>query len=328
MAFTPTEEAQVRLLLDQQAAILSLAGNEATITSKLGATKVTLSDLAVASSANASDLMLTRQGVTDKSITPLVLANYINGAIGSAYLPKAGGTATGAIDLSAGGTSTTAALYDSSTKIATTAFTQRALGNHSKLTLDTTSRTLTTADLGSFIHASVAGITLTLPAKAGIPEGSTITIKNTSAVGAVTIDPSGADTFYVTGATVGTLVLEIGESAIFTVAGLSWLVTGDTVTRRLPTFARQNGTSGWQRFPSGLMLQWRSISVPGSGSAIATWPTPFTSACHSVIASVQQGAPSATPVGAGVGAVPTTTQGIIYNLSATTYIFNVFAIGV
>lgn len=73
MALTPTEEALVRQLLDQQAAILSLAGNEATITSKLGATKVTLSDLLAASAVGDTDLFLTRQGTTDKSVTGAVL---------------------------------------------------------------------------------------------------------------------------------------------------------------------------------------------------------------------------------------------------------------
>lgn len=77
MALTPTEEALVRQLLDQQAAILSLAGNEATITSKLGATKVTLSDLLAASSVGDTDLFLTRQGTTDKSVTASVLKSLL-----------------------------------------------------------------------------------------------------------------------------------------------------------------------------------------------------------------------------------------------------------
>ena len=78
MALTPTEEALVRQLLDQQAAILSLAGNEATITSKLGATKVTLSDLLAASAVGNTDLFLTRQGTTDKSVTALLLKNSLS----------------------------------------------------------------------------------------------------------------------------------------------------------------------------------------------------------------------------------------------------------
>lgn len=73
MALTATEEALVRQLLDQQAAILSLAGNEATITSKLGATKVTLSDLVAASAVNDADLLLIRQGTNDKSVTGAII---------------------------------------------------------------------------------------------------------------------------------------------------------------------------------------------------------------------------------------------------------------
>lgn len=99
MALTSTEEAQVRLLLGEQAAILSLAGNEATITSKLGATKVTLSDLASASLVNSADLFLLRQGSTDRSVTAQLLqskltsfkADYLN-AVVRPYVAKMGDT--------------------------------------------------------------------------------------------------------------------------------------------------------------------------------------------------------------------------------------------
>jgi len=80
MAFTAAEEALVRLLLAQQAEILSLAGNEATIISKLGATKKTLSDLNPASAVNDTDLLFVRQGISDKTVTPLLLrTNFLNG---------------------------------------------------------------------------------------------------------------------------------------------------------------------------------------------------------------------------------------------------------
>lgn len=82
MALTASEEALVRELLAQQAAILSLADNEATITSKLGAEKATLSDLAAASVVNDSDLLLIRQGATDKSVTALVAGAPFRGDAG------------------------------------------------------------------------------------------------------------------------------------------------------------------------------------------------------------------------------------------------------
>lgn len=76
MSLTTTEEALVRELLAQQAAILSLAENEATIQSKLGATKVTLSDLTAASALGDTDLLLVRQGTTDKSVSGSLLKTY------------------------------------------------------------------------------------------------------------------------------------------------------------------------------------------------------------------------------------------------------------
>lgn len=78
MALNATEEAQLRLLIAQQAALLSLASNESTITSKLGATKVTLADLPPAASISDADLLLVRQGSADKSVSKGILALSIS----------------------------------------------------------------------------------------------------------------------------------------------------------------------------------------------------------------------------------------------------------
>ena len=79
MAFTPSEEALLRQLLDQQSELLNLADSESEIISKLGATKVTLSDLDAASSTDDSDLLLARQGTEDKSLTLDLLRSYAQG---------------------------------------------------------------------------------------------------------------------------------------------------------------------------------------------------------------------------------------------------------
>ncbi len=79
MALTPTEEAEVRDLLAQNAALLSLAASEPTIISKLGATKVNLSGLPAAASLSPTDILLVRQGVDDKSVALSVLNTTIAG---------------------------------------------------------------------------------------------------------------------------------------------------------------------------------------------------------------------------------------------------------
>lgn len=69
MALSAVEEAQTRLLLDKIAALQSLAESEPTIISKLGAQKVNLSQLPVATAAASDDLLIVRQGTQDKAIT-------------------------------------------------------------------------------------------------------------------------------------------------------------------------------------------------------------------------------------------------------------------
>lgn len=91
MALTAAEEAQTRELIAQQAAILSLADSEAAIISNLGATDVSLSDLTAATAIDDADLLLIRQGVTDKSV-----AGSIVKAVGSQ--PDASETVKGIVE--------------------------------------------------------------------------------------------------------------------------------------------------------------------------------------------------------------------------------------
>lgn len=76
MALTTTEEALVRQLIAQNAELLNLATNEATIISKLSATKKNLGQLTAASSVANTDLAFVRQGTSDKSVTLDILKDY------------------------------------------------------------------------------------------------------------------------------------------------------------------------------------------------------------------------------------------------------------
>lgn len=84
MALSATEEALIRELLDQQAAILSLASAESTIISKLGATKVTVPDLGAASNITDADLFLLSQSGSDKNVTGAILKAYTTPVISNA----------------------------------------------------------------------------------------------------------------------------------------------------------------------------------------------------------------------------------------------------
>lgn len=81
MALTPTEEAQTRQLLDQLSSLLSLASSEPTIISKLAATKVSLSDLSSVVTVNDTDLLLSRQGTDDKSVTVQKIKDHVKDSV-------------------------------------------------------------------------------------------------------------------------------------------------------------------------------------------------------------------------------------------------------
>ena len=90
MALSPTEESQTRALIAQNAALLSLASNEAAIISELGAGDVTLADLPVAASLSDTDLFLVRQGTTERSVAKSLIATTV---------PDASTTVKGIVEL-------------------------------------------------------------------------------------------------------------------------------------------------------------------------------------------------------------------------------------
>lgn len=83
MALSPVEEAQTRQLIAQEAPLLTLAASEATIISKLGATKVNLSQLPAATTVADADLLLIRQGTTDKGVAASAFKTYAAAAAAS-----------------------------------------------------------------------------------------------------------------------------------------------------------------------------------------------------------------------------------------------------
>lgn len=94
MSLTTAEEALVRELIAVNPELLTLAGSEATIISKLGATKKNLGQLTAAGTLSDTDLIFTRQGTLDRSATLSVLRAYaLNG------IPAASETVSGVVEL-------------------------------------------------------------------------------------------------------------------------------------------------------------------------------------------------------------------------------------
>lgn len=303
MALTTTEEALVRQLLGQQAAILSLAGNESTITSKLGATKVTLADLVAASSVADTDLLLTRQGTTDKSVRADILADYMEAELGALFAPIATPTFTG--DPKA----PTPPQFDNGTSLATTAFVQRALGNYAGQVSVSTSRSLLASESGLIVNA-YGTITVTLPVSSGVPlAGASYQINNAGS-GIVTVTAGAGDNLYGIGnATPRTFVLGSGDSiTVAYVGGTSWYAWGGLQLGASAAFGSSRAADGYQKLPSGLIIQWGSATPSAS---TLNFPVAFPTACQSIQATCY--------VDANGGGGSTEYQPLAYIVSASQF---------
>ena len=222
MSLTPVEEAQTRELLAQQAAILSLASSEPTIISKLAATKVNLSQLPAASSVSDADLLLIRQGSTDKSVAGSVVKSYATTTVNNASE-----TVKGIVELA------TAAEVQAGT--------------------DTTRA----------VHpAGLASLTAT-ETRSGLIELATVAEAQAMSDAVRALSPA----------------------------------------RLASAFGGANqslGTSGYQKLPSGLIIQWGTAAVAATGSYVSlpiAFPSAFTAVMTSMSASSAPGVVANNNVG-------------------------------
>lgn len=281
MSLTASEEALVRQLLDQQAALLSLAGNEATITSKLGATKVTLSNLVAASSVSDADLFLTRQGVTDKSVTAAILAQYALAELDSTFVNVAGDTMTGALVLSAGGSSTTPAIGDAGLSIATTEFIKKSgltlPGGGTTISADTT---LTASQIGNWFEVSVDSVIVTLPTLASVPNGSMFMFKGS--LHSWQIKGNGSEVISNVDSTTANTYSVSQRETVFVVKGTSaWAIIVSGFGGY--SFLNAQSTNGYQKLPSNIILQWGNATATGT-THTGSFNIAFPNACYNAIA--------------------------------------------
>ena len=173
--------------------------------------------------------------------------------------------------------------FDSSTNTATTAFVQRALGNISKFTsVTTTTLALTAAQVGQAFYFSPASPgTVSLPSVASVTPGSVFFIAAFSQ--AVTVTANGTDNLDPRTGVVSSIVLTPGEDVLLVAEnnGRTWFcLSGSYVTRTSTAIAGnsqyglRNG-NGYQKFASGVMLQWQSVTANGAGQIGAVFPVSF-----------------------------------------------------
>jgi hypothetical protein len=172
----------------------------------------------------------------------------------------------------------TAAQFDSTTLPATTEFVRRELG--SLRGIAGVSDPLTVSHVGYAVNMT-AGSSTTLPLTAGLPNGACIHFFNFSASSA-TINRQGSNTI-TAGQTTGltTYTLQPGDVVTFVVqssASGTWIINGGSgLLKYSHGFGASLTSNGWQRFPSGLIVQWiqSTASIAAGGNLLLTLPMAF-----------------------------------------------------
>lgn len=200
--------------------------------------------------------------VTD-ALTPQNIADYLQAAI------------TGALGV-------TPPQFDNDTSLATTAFVQRALGNASGFkNLGAGTTALTAADAGKFCLLAQAGTIATLPLGSTLSPGVCFQFGNGTSNGAGTVQRSGTDPIYIADSLVSSISVNGGETlSLFWTGALWFAISGSATLYKASTaFGSSLAASGYQKLPSGLIIQWGVGTTSGTASPnlVATlpvaWPT-------------------------------------------------------
>lgn len=219
--------------------------------------------------------------------------------------------------------------FSADKKLPTTEFVQKALGSFSDCR-PLGSATVMDASYAGGAYALTAsgaqGMSVTLPPVLGLPDGACILLKCTTAPAFVPINTAGSDLItFAPGIASSTFNLDVGEDATLVKMGTAWIITGLTVFRRLPYMLTSLGMPGYQKLPSGLIMQWGMASIPaGQRSVGAPLPIVFPNQGITALA-IDNGQASYF---AGVSAVSTSAVAVWINVvAATTVNIRWFALG-
>jgi hypothetical protein len=180
------------------------------------------------------------------------------------------------------------AQFDASLQIASTAFVREALGNlPGDPLLYNANTTLTASQAGNLILIGGA-YQMTLPTLAATVNGSAFTFLFTGAGGS--IKGAGSELIQsVTGANVYSAY--IGEKITIVKRNNAWYASSGGFGT--DGFLSSIGANGYQKLPSGLIIQWGVFVSSASADTSVTFPIAFPSACRSVTLGPIAGTPAA-----------------------------------
>lgn len=151
-----------------------------------------------------------------------------------------------------------------------------------------TTTTLDSSHVGKLIAVTgSSSFTVTLPARSAVQDGKFIDFHSTANTSStVTILRAGADNLYVSGTPVTTIDLGPGDTlrVVSSDAYGGWAVSGGSAQLKYAAaFSSSLATNGYQRLPSGLIVQVAQVSKSTSANVAVTWPIAFPNACLNAI---------------------------------------------
>jgi hypothetical protein len=199
----------------------------------------------------------------------------------NAKLALAGGAMLGAVTLFGGDAGVTPPQFDKDTSIATTEFVQRALGNFAgSPDFLAANAVLNASHAGKVIVlGTVTGGgtgTVWLPILSSLVKGTTITFTS-GTVSPWIVVPSGPDIIGVNAASSANITVNSGDCVTFVYSGDNmWRVVGGSAQlKNASVFAASFGNGGYQKLPSGLILQWGINPSSNSADTYITFPIAF-----------------------------------------------------
>ena len=186
-------------------------------------------------------------------------------------------------------TGVTPAQFDSSTKLATTAFVRSAGFQFSAYTFG--GPQIPASACGGIVNFDTTVTTATqLPGGASIPFGQTLTIFIGNGGGNMTIAPPAGG--YITYGNwkagtngSGPLTLASGDIVVLSyITANVWAVISGGLYNS-PLFGNSLASVGYQRLPGGMIMQWGAVpAMPPAGVSAVTFPIAFPSVCYGVVA--------------------------------------------
>ncbi|WP_434558413.1 phage tail protein [Pseudomonas sp. Z5-35] len=163
--------------------------------------------------------------------------------------------------------------FDSSLRLASTAFAKRMGVEYSVFVPLTVSTALGASYVGGVVSVSSATpINITLPPTTGVAEGATVEVVNAGAP-AVTVLAAGTDVLASPLMAVTTVVLGTGDNAEFVKVSGTWRLRGGAMALKYASvFGGALTANGYQKLPSGLIIQW---GTAGTTNGFGTWTYPI-----------------------------------------------------